>query len=230
MNPTPPRHPQASSSAGSSRSKPLDSGTSTLSILKVSSNSSLTPTIDPATPLSSSHVEDENIQKISHSAQPREVRDRFRDAKGDELFYRSYRSEEEDLGNIMDLVAQELSEPYNVYTYRYFLDEWPHLTFLVYPSQISKKAIAVIVCKQESHKGKTSRGYIAMLSVDKDWRRRGIASKLVGLAIVEMTRRGAHEVVLETEHDNLTSLALYDSLGFLREKRLQRFYSNGKDA
>ncbi|EIW72931.1 hypothetical protein TREMEDRAFT_67141 [Tremella mesenterica DSM 1558] len=121
----------------------------------------------------------------------------------------------------MDLVAQELSEPYNVYTYRYFLDEW------YVPIH---HAIAVIVCKQESHKGKTSRGYIAMLSVDKDWRRRGIASKLVELAIVEMTRRGAHEVVLETEHDNLTSLALYDSLGFLREKRLQRFYSNGKDA
>lgn len=61
-----------------------------------------------------------------------------------------------------------------------------------------------------------------------------------------MTKRGAHEVsstsdiwpsfanwaqiVLETECDNETSLALYDSLGFLREKRLMRFYSNGKDA
>ncbi len=38
------------------------------------------------------------------------------------------------------------------------------------------------------------------------------------------------QVVLETEFDNVSSLALYDSLGFLREKRLHRFYSNGKDA
>jgi peptide alpha-N-acetyltransferase len=38
------------------------------------------------------------------------------------------------------------------------------------------------------------------------------------------------QVVLETEYDNLSSLSLYDGLGFLREKRLHRFYSNGKDA
>ena len=38
------------------------------------------------------------------------------------------------------------------------------------------------------------------------------------------------QVVLETEYDNLSSLSLYDSLGFLREKRLHRFYSNMKDA
>jgi peptide alpha-N-acetyltransferase len=66
------------------------------------------------------------------------------------------------------------------------------------------------MCKQESHRGKTNRGYIGMLSVDKAWRRRGIgesiptqisdtraedlASKLVELAIAEMGACGAHEV------------------------------------
>ena len=35
----------------------------------------------------------------------------FRDAVGDQLFFRPFRSEEEDLAGIMDLVAQELSEP-----------------------------------------------------------------------------------------------------------------------
>ncbi|OCF34872.1 hypothetical protein I316_03418 [Kwoniella heveanensis BCC8398] len=39
------------------------------------------------------------------------------DGKGDQLFYRAFRSEEEDLKGIMRLVEQELSEP-------------PHLTFL----------------------------------------------------------------------------------------------------
>lgn len=41
---------------------------------------------------------------------------------------------------------------------------------------------------------------------------------------------GADEIVLETEYDNGPSLALYEALGFVREKRLHRFYSNGKDA
>lgn len=43
-------------------------------------------------------------------------------------------------------------------------------------------------------------------------------------------RPSSPQVVLETEFDNISSLALYDRLGFLREKRIQRFYSNFKDA
>ena len=38
------------------------------------------------------------------------------------------------------------------------------------------------------------------------------------------------QVVLETEYDNSAALSLYESLGFIREKRLYRFYLNGKDA
>ena len=36
--------------------------------------------------------------------------------------------------------------------------------------------------------------------------------------------------MLETEYDNFAALSLYESLGFIREKRLHRFYLNGKDA
>lgn len=45
-----------------------------------------------------------------------------------------------------------------------------------------------------------------------------------------MDDEGVDEVVLETEYDNASALALYEALGFVREKRLHRFYSNGKDA
>ena len=38
------------------------------------------------------------------------------------------------------------------------------------------------------------------------------------------------QVVLETEFDNSAALSFYESLGFIREKRLYRFYLNGKDA
>lgn len=38
------------------------------------------------------------------------------------------------------------------------------------------------------------------------------------------------QVVLETEFDNSAALSLYESFGFIREKRLYRFYLNGKDA
>jgi len=69
-----------------------------------------------------------------------------------------------------------------------------------------------------------------MLSVHRDWRKRGIASTLVRRSIAIMKLQGVEEVVLETEFDNSAALSLYESLGFIREKRLFRFYLNGKDA
>ncbi|KAH9922300.1 acyl-CoA N-acyltransferase [Epithele typhae] len=138
----------------------------------------------------------------------------------DAIVYRQYSGESE-LPHIMALVQHELSEPYVIYTYRYFLQQWPHLAFLAYPSQSSDPVGVVRCCEQ---------GYIAMLSVHKNWRKRGIASTLVRRSIDIMKKHGVEEVVLETEFDNAAALSLYESLGFMREKRLFRFYLNGKDA
>ncbi|KAI0370881.1 acyl-CoA N-acyltransferase [Pilatotrama ljubarskyi] len=146
----------------------------------------------------------------------------------DAIIYRQYSGESE-LPHIMALVQHELSEPYVIYTYRYFLQQWPHLAFLAYPSH-SSDPVGVVVCKQSMHRDRTNRGYIAMLSVHKNWRKRGIASTLVRRTIEVMKKHGVEEVVLETEYDNSAALSLYESLGFIREKRLYRFYLNGKDA
>ncbi|GJE99369.1 acyl-CoA N-acyltransferase [Phanerochaete sordida] len=144
--------------------------------------------------------------------------------------YRQYTGES-DLPHIMALVQHELSEPYVIYTYRYFLHQWPHLSYLAYPEG-STEPVGVIVCKQSFHHEdrRRNRGYIAMLSVHRAWRKRGIARTLVQKSIEIMRKSGANEVVLETEFDNSAALSLYESLGFIREKRLFRFYLNGKDA
>ncbi|KAJ8455096.1 hypothetical protein ONZ45_g19052 [Pleurotus djamor] len=147
-----------------------------------------------------------------------------------DIVYRQYGGEQ-DLPHIMALVQNELSEPYVVYTYRYFLHQWPHLAYLAYPSDpATPDPVGVIVCKQSMHRKQSNRGYIAMLSVSKEWRKRGIASALVKNSIDAMKLDGVDEVVLETEFDNSAALSLYESLGFIREKRLYRFYLNGKDA
>ncbi|KAF8662759.1 hypothetical protein AX16_001117 [Volvariella volvacea WC 439] len=147
-----------------------------------------------------------------------------------EIMYRQYVGES-DLPHVMALVQSELSEPYVIYTFRYFLHQWPHLSFLAYPSDPTDSTpVGVIVCKQSMHRDLTNRGYIAMLSVNKEWRKRGIATTLIRNSIEAMKEDGVEEVVLETEFDNFAALALYESLGFIREKRLHRFYLNGKDA
>ncbi|CAE6443905.1 unnamed protein product [Rhizoctonia solani] len=106
--------------------------------------------------------------------------------------YRPYAGET-DLPAIMALVQDGLSEPYVIYTYRYFLSSWPHLAFMAHNPE-SGVPIGAIVCKQDSHRGKAERGYIAMLVVESAWRKRGIARHLVELSIEAMAANGADEV------------------------------------
>lgn len=69
-----------------------------------------------------------------------------------------------------------------------------------------------------------------MLAVQESHRGQGIASKLVSMAIDAMAARDADEIVLETEITNTASLKLYERLGFLRSKKLHRYYLNGNAA
>jgi peptide alpha-N-acetyltransferase len=69
-----------------------------------------------------------------------------------------------------------------------------------------------------------------MLATQEAYRGRGIATQLVRLAIEAMTARNADEIVLETEVSNTASLKLYERLGFIRSKRLHRYYLNGNAA
>lgn len=46
------------------------------------------------------------------------------------ISYMNYQSEEQ-MEDIMSLITKDLSEPYSVYTYRYFIHNWPKLSFLV---------------------------------------------------------------------------------------------------
>nr|CAD7423045.1 unnamed protein product [Timema monikensis] len=56
------------------------------------------------------------------------------------------------------------------------------------------------------------------------------SSNLVLKAIRAMVADKADEVVLETEITNRPALRLYENLGFVRDKRLFRYYLNGVDA
>ncbi|GAA6012866.1 hypothetical protein JCM10207_008359 [Rhodosporidiobolus poonsookiae] len=218
----------------------------TLSLALSPSSSSPTPANRPAPPPQLPATED--------------VPERPRDTH--DITYRAYQGEQ-DLDAIVELVDDELSEPYNLYTYRYFLDEWPHLCFFAYAGSTP---IGVIVCKQEPHTKSTrsvpvddadegesagerralNRGYLAMLSTKKEWRGRGVATHLLRLSLSVMlrpppsflatlppdhpSRQPVDEIVLETEADNAAALSFYGRMGFVREKRLYRFYLNGKDA
>lgn len=139
--------------------------------------------------------------------------------------YNEYKSELQ-LPEIIHLIENDLSEPYSVYTYRYFIHNWPNLCFL---AKDGDKYVGVIICKLDRHKDRL-RGYIAMLAVAKTHRKMSIGSNLVKKAIYAMKDMNADEVVLETEFTNQGALGLYQRLGFIKDKRLYRYYLNGVDA
>ncbi|BFG00255.1 N-alpha-acetyltransferase 30A [Drosophila madeirensis] len=142
-----------------------------------------------------------------------------------EIVYKEYEAEHQ-MHDIMRLIQAELSEPYSIYTYRYFIYNWPKLCFL---ASHGDQYVGAIVCKLDMHMN-VRRGYIAMLAVRKEYRKLKIGSTLVTKAIEAMLADNADEVVLETEMRNEPALRLYENLGFVRDKRLFRYYLNGVDA
>ncbi|XP_028677137.1 N-alpha-acetyltransferase 30 [Erpetoichthys calabaricus] len=148
------------------------------------------------------------------------------DEEEDRIQYVRYESELQ-MPDIMRLITKDLSEPYSIYTYRYFIHNWPQLCFL---AMVREECVGAIVCKLDMHKKMFRRGYIAMLAVDSKYRRKGIGTNLVKKAIYAMVDGDCDEVVLETEITNKSALKLYENLGFVRDKRLFRYYLNGVDA
>ncbi|ORX67657.1 putative n-acetyltransferase mak3 [Linderina pennispora] len=141
--------------------------------------------------------------------------------------------DESDLDPAIKLIESGLSEPYSIYTYRYFVQQWPELCLLARNEH--EKCVGVIICKLEPHPARRRhssllRGYIGMVAVDHAYRKRGIGSTLVLNAIDIMKRMGADEVILETETKNKGALSLYEAVGFIREKCLCRYYMDGSDA
>ncbi|KAF1942445.1 N-terminal acetyltransferase C complex catalytic subunit MAK3 [Clathrospora elynae] len=147
-----------------------------------------------------------------------------------ELQYIQYdpSKEEQYLPAIRQLISKDLSEPYSIYVYRYFLYQWGNLCYMALSP--TNTLIAIIISKLEPHRSGTFRGYIAMLATQEAHRGRGIATNLVRMAIDAMTALHADEIVLETEVSNTASLKLYERLGFIRSKRLHRYYLNGNAA
>ena len=105
------------------------------------------------------------------------------------------REKEDEMAAIVALIDKDLSEPYSILTYRYFVYNWSQHTHM---AMYKGKCCGVVVCKLEQHRD-YYRGYIAMLAVDEELRGKGIGSCLVSKAIRSMRSQGCEEVVLETE-------------------------------
>jgi len=72
----------------------------------------------------------------------------------------------------MTLIDNELSEPYSIFTYRYFLRQWPHLCHMAFTPE--GHCFGCVIAKMDIHRERAMRGYIGMLTVEKEFRGLGV--------------------------------------------------------
>lgn len=107
------------------------------------------------------------------------------------------------------MIETELSEPYSIFLYRHFINDHPKLTIV---ATFEEKIIGCIVGKLEDKNGNEGkdRGYIAMLTVLKEFRKKGIGRSLVMEFNKKVKELGVYTVILETEYCNKGALRLYE--------------------
>jgi len=159
---------------------------------------------------------------------------------GDDIVFVDYQDESR-LEEVDRLVACDLSEPYSIFTYRYFLNRFPDLCILA-RDPTSGEICGCVVGKIDNEDAPAGdrqmpqnivvqTGYIGMLAVSKSHRRKGIGKDLVRRVLQRMKNRGCDSVTLETEVSNVTAQKLYQNhFGFIREELLVRYYLNCGDA
>lgn len=136
---------------------------------------------------------------------------------------------DEETSKIRKLVDDYILEPYSKYVYHFFVGQWPN--YCIVAKNKNNEIIAVIISKVESHRNVRLRGYIGMIVVLPEYRGNGIANCLIKLTIRDMIERDkVDEIMLETEVINTGALRLYEKYGFLKTKRLFRYYLNQHDA
>ncbi|KAK6057359.1 hypothetical protein COOONC_05124 [Cooperia oncophora] len=69
--------------------------------------------------------------------------------------------DETQIGDIMRLITKDLSEPYSIYTYRYFIHNWPELCVLAYDTT-ADCYVGAVVCKLDRNAEGRRKGYLAM--------------------------------------------------------------------
>ena len=67
------------------------------------------------------------------------------------------------------------------------------------------------------------------VAVHPDFRRKGIAEKLINHLVEELKNRGSHTLLLEVRASNAPAIALYEKLGFTQVGCRKNYYHNPRE-
>ncbi len=137
------------------------------------------------------------------------------------LQYRQF--EEGDLYEVLQLANRTLDESYEGGLFLHFARLYPE-AFVV--AEADGEIVGFIL-------GTVQRAYearILALAVEPEWRRRGIASRLVNRFLETFERYGVKRITLEVRMSNQGALSLYEDLGFEKKGTLEGYYGDDEDA
>ncbi|TPX39613.1 hypothetical protein SeMB42_g06305 [Synchytrium endobioticum] len=136
----------------------------------------------------------------------------------------------EDLLGMQNCNLMNLPENYQMKYYIYHALSWPQLSYVA--EDHKGRIVGYVLAKMEEDPGEVPHGHITSLSVMRNWRRLGIAEKLMKqsqLAMVEVFN--AQYVSLHVRQSNRAALQLYrDTLGFTVHEVEKKYYADGEDA
>jgi ribosomal-protein-alanine N-acetyltransferase len=130
----------------------------------------------------------------------------------------------EDVPSVLDLDQKSFSLPWPERSFRFELTANPASRCWV--AELEGKLVGMIVVwliVEEAH--------VATIATHPDFRRKGIATKLLSHALRNMIQEGARSSFLEVREHNLGAQEMYRKFGYEASGRRQRYYKdNNEDA
>ncbi|KAF9449792.1 acyl-CoA N-acyltransferase [Macrolepiota fuliginosa MF-IS2] len=144
------------------------------------------------------------------------------------------RAKVEDLAGMQASNLQNLPENYSMRFWIYHLMSWPQLSYVAedHKGRIVGYVLSRIEEPDEDNPEKDIHGHVNSISVLRQYRRLGIAKKLMLLSQEAMESvYGAAYVSLHVRRSNKAAIGLYkDTLGFEVAKVEKKYYGDGEDA
>lgn len=136
--------------------------------------------------------------------------------------------EYEDLPYVQKLNILNLPENYNMSFYIYHLATYPGLSFICF---IDDKVVGYVIGKIEDDDGKT-KGHIVSLCVDKPYRRRGVAGKMLDALLDAFSTKQNEKlcVGLRVRLSNKNAISFYKKNEFKITNEEKNYYVDGESA
>ncbi len=123
---------------------------------------------------------------------------------------------------ICEIERESFSAPYPPYIFASMAKETPE-TFLV--AVFKQNTVGYVLASSRKDDGR-----ILSIAVKKDFRRKGVGSKLMTGLIEVLYRKGVRRVDLEVRASNHIAQEFYRKLGFQEKGLIKKYYRDGEDA